>query len=47
MKSSASFETCGIRKMKTGSSEPLHEKYALKALGIGRLNQGHQNALIA
>ena len=32
------FEKYFMRKMKTGSSEPLYEKYVLKALGIKRLN---------
>ncbi|MFN3750870.1 MAG: NAD(P)/FAD-dependent oxidoreductase [Thiobacillus sp.] len=32
------FEKYFIRKMKTGNSEPLYEKYVLKALGIKRLN---------
>ena len=31
------FEKYFIRKMKTGSSEPIYEKYLLKALGINRL----------
>lgn len=31
------FEKYFIRKMKTGSSEPIYEKYTLKALGINRL----------
>ncbi|WP_369854976.1 NAD(P)/FAD-dependent oxidoreductase [Candidatus Thalassolituus haligoni] len=31
------FEKYFIRKMKTGSSEPVFEKYTLKALGINRL----------
>ena len=26
-----------MRKMKTGNSEPIYEKYVLKALGIVRL----------
>ena len=31
-----------MRKMKTGTSEPVYEKYVLKALGIERLEQdGH------
>jgi hypothetical protein len=28
----------GVRKLKTGNSEPLYEKYVLKASGIKRLN---------
>jgi sulfide:quinone oxidoreductase len=32
------FEKYFIHKMKTGSSEPVYEKYVLKALGIVRLN---------
>jgi len=32
------FEKYFMRKMKTGNSEPLYEKYVLKALGIKRLN---------
>ncbi|MCA1979194.1 MAG: NAD(P)/FAD-dependent oxidoreductase [Thiobacillus sp.] len=32
------FEKYFIRKMKTGNSEPLYEKFVLKALGIKRLN---------
>jgi sulfide:quinone oxidoreductase len=31
------FEKYFLRKMKTGSSEPVYEKYVLKALGITRL----------
>jgi len=31
------FEKYFLRKMKTGSSEPLYEKYALKLMGITRL----------
>ena len=31
------FEKYFMRKMKTGSSEPVYEKYTLKALGINRL----------
>lgn len=31
------FEKYFIRKMKSGSSEPIYEKYLLKALGINRL----------
>ena len=31
------FEKYFIRKMKKGTSEPLYEKYILKALGIERL----------
>lgn len=34
----AAFERYFIRKMKTGNSEPVYEKYMLKALGIQRLN---------
>ncbi|MDA8092551.1 MAG: FAD/NAD(P)-binding oxidoreductase [Betaproteobacteria bacterium] len=33
------FEKYFIRKMKTGNSEPIYEKYVLKALGIGRLHE--------
>ncbi len=33
----AAFEKYFIRKMKTGNSEPIYEKYMLKALGIRRL----------
>jgi sulfide:quinone oxidoreductase len=33
------FEKYFIRKMKKGSSEPLYEKYILKALGINRLDK--------
>lgn len=32
------FEKYFMRKMKTGSTEPIYEKYILKALGIYRLN---------
>ncbi|OJV44740.1 hypothetical protein [Hydrogenophaga sp. 70-12] len=32
------FEKYFMRKMKTGNSEPLYEKYVLKALGIKRLS---------
>jgi len=35
------FEKYFIRKMKTGSSEPIYEKYMLKALGITRLEEKH------
>ena len=31
------FEKYFMRKMKTGNSEPVYEKYVLKALGIVRL----------
>ena len=31
------FEKYFMRKMKTGNSEPVYEKYVLKALGIERL----------
>ena len=33
------FEKYFIRKMKSGSSEPVYEKYVLKALGITRLRE--------
>jgi len=33
------FEKYFIRKMKTGSSEPIYEKYMLKALGIEKLHK--------
>jgi sulfide:quinone oxidoreductase len=33
------FEKYFMRKMKTGSSEPIYEKYVLKALGILRVNK--------
>ena len=33
------FEKYFLRKMKTGSSEPVWEKYTLKALGINRLKE--------
>lgn len=33
------FEKYFMYKMKTGSSEPVYEKYVLKALGINRLEQ--------
>jgi sulfide:quinone oxidoreductase len=32
------FEKYFMRKMRTGTSEPLYEKYVLKAMGIQRLN---------
>jgi sulfide:quinone oxidoreductase len=31
------FEKYFLYKMKNGSSEPVYEKYVLKALGINRL----------
>jgi sulfide:quinone oxidoreductase len=31
------FEKYFLHKMKTGNSEPIYEKYVLKALGITRL----------
>ncbi|MDZ7667951.1 MAG: FAD-dependent oxidoreductase [Gammaproteobacteria bacterium] len=34
------FEKYFMRKMKTGSTEPVYEKYVLKALGILRLKDG-------
>lgn len=34
------FEKYFMRKMKTGGSEPVYEKYVLKALGIQRLKSG-------
>jgi sulfide:quinone oxidoreductase len=33
------FEKYFLYKMKTGSSEPIYEKYVLKALGIQRLER--------
>lgn len=33
------FEKYFIRKMKTGQSEPIYEKYVLRMLGINRLKQ--------
>jgi sulfide:quinone oxidoreductase len=33
------FEKYFIRKMKTGNSEPIYEKYVLKAMGITRLKE--------
>jgi len=33
------FEKYFMRKMKTGSSDPIYEKYVLKALGINRVNK--------
>ena len=33
------FEKYFIRKMKKGTSEPIYEKYILKALGINRLEE--------
>jgi sulfide:quinone oxidoreductase len=33
------FEKYFIRKMKTGNSEPIYEKYVLKLLGIERLSK--------
>lgn len=33
------FEKYFMRKMKTGNSEPIYEKYMLKALGIERVNK--------
>jgi sulfide:quinone oxidoreductase len=35
------FEKYFMRKMKTGSTEPVYERYVLKALGIERLKTGH------
>jgi sulfide:quinone oxidoreductase len=34
------FEKYFMRKMRTGSTEPVYEKYVLKALGILRLKSG-------
>ena len=34
------YEKYFLYKMKTGSSEPIYEKYVLKALGIQRLEPG-------
>ena len=31
------FEKYFLRKLKTGNSEPIYEKYILKALGIVRV----------
>jgi sulfide:quinone oxidoreductase len=31
------FEKYFLYKMKTGSSEPVYEKYVMKALGLDRL----------
>lgn len=36
------FEKYFLRKMRTGNSEPVYEKYVMKALGISRLKQTHQ-----
>lgn len=33
------FEKYFIHKMKTGSSEPVYEKYVLRLLGIRRLDE--------
>jgi sulfide:quinone oxidoreductase len=33
------FEKYFLSKMKNGSSEPLYEKYALKLMGITRLEE--------
>ena len=33
------FEKYFIRKMKTGASEPVYEKYMLKALGIEKIQK--------
>jgi sulfide:quinone oxidoreductase len=33
------FEKYFMRKMKTGNSEPVYEKYVLKLLGIVRLTK--------
>ncbi|HES76660.1 MAG TPA: NAD(P)/FAD-dependent oxidoreductase, partial [bacterium] len=33
------FEKYFIRKMKSGSSEPIYEKYIMKAIGIARLSK--------
>ncbi|TGD74840.1 NAD(P)/FAD-dependent oxidoreductase [Mangrovimicrobium sediminis] len=39
------FEKYFMRKMRTGNTEPIYEKYVLKALGIVRLKSGdHQQA---
>src|SRR3569832_1567186 len=38
------FEKYFMRKTKTGNSEPLYEKYVLKALGIKRLNRSRSNS---
>jgi sulfide:quinone oxidoreductase len=35
------FEKYFMRKMKTGNSEPVYEKYVLKMLGIVRLHERH------
>jgi len=35
------FEKYFMRKMRTGSTEPVYERYVLKALGIERLKTGH------
>ena len=36
------FEKYFLRKMRTGNSEPVYEKYVMKALGIPRLKQSSQ-----
>jgi sulfide:quinone oxidoreductase len=33
------FEKYFIRKMKKGTSEPLYEKYVMKAIGLNRLEK--------
>jgi len=40
------FEKYFIRKMKKGSSEPVYEKYILKALGIVKLKDKNQNKVL-
>jgi len=40
------FEKYFIRKMKKGSSEPVYEKYVLKALGINRLKDDWEKCSI-
>jgi sulfide:quinone oxidoreductase len=35
------FEKYFLRKMRTGNSEPVYEKYVMKALGISRLKTQH------
>lgn len=36
------FEKYFLFKMRHGTSEPIYEKYVMKALGIERLKQGKQ-----
>ena len=38
------FEKYFMRKMKKGTSEPIYEKYMMKAIGVVKLKKAHGGA---